>query len=263
MKGEDSSGMLIEVARRRSPCQRRYFLETLISALLVVMMLPLLSWAGPAGPSHDRDFPVSPVSVPRAASGPFHLQAEIGKGKFLVADRNLTDPRFSGTVILIVDHGPYGAMGLVINRPKKAALSEVFPELEGLRKRTDAVFFGGPVRTDQLFMLIRSPSKPEDSHHVFMDVYLSGSKSVLRRIIEAGGAEKRFRVFAGYAGWGARQLEGEVARGDWHVLQADVASIFEKDPAELWPELFRKGSAKWVSAGMMLTCRMPGPGAGR
>ena len=59
-----------------------------------------------------------------------------------------------------IDHGPDGAMGLVINRPTRAALSEVFPELEGLKKRTDALFLGGPVRTDQMFMLIRSSGNP-------------------------------------------------------------------------------------------------------
>lgn len=258
MQGEESPDIVVEHARRRGSCNLFYFSKALLSALLLVMLLPLLSRTWSAGPAPHREFPVSPAS-----SGPSYPYAEIAKGKFLVAGRNVTDPRFSGTVILLVDHGPDGAMGLVINRPTGAALSEVFPELEGLKKRTDALFLGGPVRTDQMFMLIRSFGKPEDSHHVFMDVYLSGSKTALRRIIDAAGTKKRFRVFAGYAGWAARQLEREVARGDWYVMHADSESIFEKEPSELWPELFRRGSAKWVEAGTMLTCRMPDPGAGR
>ena len=98
-----------------------------------------------------------------------------------------------------------------------------------------------------MFMLVRSSAKPEDSRHVFQDVYVSGSKTLLRRMVDKGESGKRFHVFAGYAGWAPQQLDREVALGGWHVMPADAETIFEKEPSQIWPELIRRTSLKWIS----------------
>ncbi|MCL5022793.1 MAG: YqgE/AlgH family protein [Nitrospirae bacterium] len=182
---------------------------------------------------------------------PQHTGSEgsLSKGKFLVADDAIKDPRFAESVILLVDYGPHGAFGLIVNRPTELKLSKVFTDIEGLKHRKDTFYFGGPVGVDQIFLLVSSESPPEDSISVFRDVYVSGSKSVLLHMVDTPKSRQRFRVYVGYAGWGALQLEREIARGDWHVLPADAESVFDKEASEIWPELFRRATAKWVMSG--------------
>ena len=191
---------------------------------------------------------ILPMLASAATPSRFFAYADLSKGKFLVAGPNIEDPRFSEAVIFLVDHGPGGAVGLVINRPTETTLSSIFPEIDALKNRPDTVFFGGPVRTDQMFMLVRSSTKPEDSYQVLGNVYVSGSKALLIDMIGKKDAGRKFRIYAGYAGWGAQQLEREIARGDWYVVSADAETIFEKKPSLIWPELFRRGSAQWVRA---------------
>ncbi len=187
-------------------------------------------------------------SLGSPANHGFNFEIKPAKGKFLVADRNLIDPNFSKTVILLTDYHQYGATGLIINRPTKLKLSKAFPEMEKLRHRTDTLYFGGPVAKGHIHLLIRSEDQPEGSRRVFDNIFVSSSLAVLQKMIdnEAGGAT--FRVYAGYAGWAAGQLDRELSRGDWHVLRADARTIFDKPSSEIWPELFIRSSGKWTKA---------------
>ncbi len=215
----------------------------LLTATLLITLLAMT--AGPVLPGDTRllaaRIPVEPVS-------PFlpEPDANLSRGKFLVAGREMKDPRFLETVIFLVEYSDQGAVGLVINRPSDARLSRAFPDMEGLKKRMDPLYFGGPVRTDQMLMLVRSAQKPEDSGHVFKDIYVSGSAKLLRRMVDKGESGRGFHVFAGYAGWSPRQLDREVALGGWHVMNADAETIFEKEPSQIWPELIRRSSLKWI-----------------
>jgi len=165
------------------------------------------------------------------------------KGKFLVASRNLSDPRFHETVVLLIDYGAKGATGLIINRPSKVTLAEVLPSMPGLKKRSDIVYYGGPVENNILLMLIQSGEKPEEADRVFGDVYVSASKNTLELMIGSQKTEKQLRTYSGYAGWMAGQLDWEVSRGDWLIVRADARSIFESDTSGIWRELIRRGSA--------------------
>jgi putative transcriptional regulator len=173
----------------------------------------------------------------------------LSRGKFLVADRNIRDPRFAQTVLLLIDYSSQGAMGIIINRPTKVKLASAFPKIEALKKREDTIYIGGPVGVEQMFLLIRSVGTPGESLHVFADVSISSSERVLRAMAKSGKTGKSFRVYAGYAGWSPQQLDQEVMRGDWHVVQADSKIIFDKSPSEIWPELIRQSSKLWVHAG--------------
>ncbi len=169
----------------------------------------------------------------------WHGQVGPAKGMFLVASRDLRDPNFSQTVVLLIDYNWQGAMGLIINRPTEVRLSKVFPGIEGLRDRTDTVYIGGPVARNQMMLLIRSSNPPGGSLHIFEDIYASSSQTVVKRMIDDGGPQERFRVYAGYAGWAPGQLDQELSRGDWHLLQANAETLFDKAPQEVWPELIR------------------------
>ncbi len=170
----------------------------------------------------------------------------LSKGRFLVASRQLRDPNFAETVILLIDYGLHGASGLVINRPTELRLYMVLPEIKGVQKRTDIIYIGGPVARNHLLLLIRSANQPEKSHPVLGDIHVSTSRAVLQTMIDDAKEGERFRVYAGYAGWAPGQLDREVLRGDWHIFQADAETIFDKKPLEIWPELIRRSSDLWV-----------------
>ncbi len=172
----------------------------------------------------------------------------LSRGKFLVAGKNIKDPRFAETVILLVDYSPDGAMGLIINRPTEVRLSAAFPEMEELKQRKDTIYIGGPVGVERMFLLIHSAGVAKESLRVFDDVSISSSEKVLRQMA-AGNSVRKFRVYAGYAGWSPQQLDQEVMRGDWHVLNADSRTIFDKKSSDIWPELIQQTSKLWVQAG--------------
>ncbi len=81
---------------------------------------------------------------------------------------------------------------------------------------------------------------------VFGDVYLSSSQKVLQRLIKKPLKEEKFQIFAGYAGWAPKQLESEFDRGHWHILKADIETLFDKKSSEIWQELIHRVSVNWV-----------------
>ena len=186
------------------------------------------------------------AAIPKEDPGPPGSLEKLAKGKFLVASRRLNDPNFSQTVVLLIDYGPDGAMGLVVNRPSTVKLSAVFPDVKELKKRKDTVYIGGPVAVNQMLMLVRSSQAPEASTPVIDGVYISSSWKVLEHLIKKATADQHFRLFAGYAGWAPNQLDFERSRGDWHILKADADSVFAQDPKALWQEMIRRATIKWV-----------------
>jgi len=194
----------------------------------------------------SRTTPLLKAAVPKEYPDGFDSKQELAKGMFLVASRQLRDPNFKETVVLLIDYGRDGAMGLVINRPSEVKLATVFPDIKELKKRTDTIYVGGPVAVNQMLLLVGSPLVPEESQEVTQDVYLSSSWKVLERLLKNAVKDKRFRIFAGYAGWAPNQLDFEKDRGDWHVLKADAKTVFDKKPAEVWQELILRASVKWV-----------------
>jgi putative transcriptional regulator len=154
-------------------------------------------------------------------------------GKFLVARREMPDPNFAKSVVLLLEYGEGGALGLIINRPSKVELSTLSDDFEGLASSTDPIYFGGPVPAESLFVIFRAAMAPEGSESVFGKVRVTRSAAVLRDLIDADPPEE-FRVFFGYAGWAPGQLDNEVSRGDWHVVDSDEESVFAARPAEVW-----------------------------
>ncbi|MEJ2696265.1 MAG: YqgE/AlgH family protein [Candidatus Sulfobium sp.] len=179
-------------------------------------------------------------------AGPFTVEEGLSPGKLLVASRSIGDPRFRETVILLVRYDSNGAMGLILNLPTGITLSSALPKISELRKSNDKVFIGGPVGSDQLFLLIRTDKAPEGSFRVFKKTYLSTSVKTLKRMAVARKKGERFRAFAGYAGWSRGQLQREVAAGSWHVMEAGEKLIFDKEPSALWQELISRRSGIMV-----------------
>ena len=171
---------------------------------------------------------------------------EPAKGRFLVAERDLRDPNFSETVVLLTDHGEDGAMGVIVNWPTAAPVAELIPQIDGLDERADTVFVGGPVSRQAMLILVRSEEELPQAERIFGDVHLSTSRDLLQRVISRDVEVTDLRLYSGYAGWSPGQLDLELAAGGWRVLPADAELVFAADPDRVWPELMRRGDVQWT-----------------
>jgi putative transcriptional regulator len=170
----------------------------------------------------------------------------LARGRLVVASRGLSDANFAETAVFLLDYHQRGAMGVIINRPTEVPLAQVWPDMAGLQQRQETAHIGGPVATRRITLLIRSSRPLEDAQQVIDNIHVSTSQTLFARLVDRADAVEQFRVYAGYAGWGPGQLEREVARGDWHVLPADAATVFDTAPADVWPTLMRQGAIRWL-----------------
>ena len=159
---------------------------------------------------------------------------------FLVARRGMTDPNFSETVVLVTQPPSGRPTGVIINRPLDELLSNVFPDQPALKGRRDVLYFGGPVARQGLVFLVRSAKPPEGAMRLLRDVFFTSDIELIETLFKRKDPLNGLRVYAGYAGWGPDQLHKEIARGSWHVVPADAATVFDKDPAGIWPELIER-----------------------
>jgi putative transcriptional regulator len=172
------------------------------------------------------------------------LAAEVpANGIFLVASRDLRDPNFRETVVLVTQPPQGGPFGLIINRPLPHRLSELFPEYEALRERDSVIHFGGPVERDGIVFLVRAKTPPPSATRVLDDVYVLTDLSAALDLLENPDPGNT-RVFAGYSGWAPGQLQSELRRGGWHVLPADAATVFDKKAGEIWPALIGRANLR-------------------
>jgi putative AlgH/UPF0301 family transcriptional regulator len=164
----------------------------------------------------------------------------LAAGKLLVASRDLADPNFAQTVVLLVRYDPQGVVGLVLNRRTHVPVSRVLEDLKAAKNRSDPVYLGGPVDTPAVFALLRSPAKIEGAEHIFGEVYLISAKRLFEDTVSTRPDPSIFHVYLGDAGWNAVQLQKEVELGAWFIFPADASAVFNSDPDSLWSEMIRK-----------------------
>ena len=165
---------------------------------------------------------------------------ELSAGKLLVASRNLGDPQFAKTVILLARYDAQGVLGLILNRRTHLPLSRALESLKAAKDLSDPVYLGGPVEMPAVFALFRSPAKLEEAEHVFDGVYLITAKALFEQTISARPDPSVFHVYLGYAGWSQEQLRQEVELGAWFVFPAEAGTIFNSNPDSLWLKMIRK-----------------------
>jgi putative transcriptional regulator len=157
--------------------------------------------------------------------------------QFLMAMPGMVGGELAGTVIYICEHGPKGALGLVINRPTDLSLSSLLEKidlkLEISPFEANPVFFGGPVQTDRGFVL-HTPMGEYSSSIKLGALALTTSRDVLQEVAAGKGPDKVL-VTLGYAGWGAGQLEHELAQNAWLNVLADTDIIFATPPEQRYP----------------------------
>lgn len=172
-------------------------------------------------------------------------------GVFLVAKPGLLDPNFRQTVVLVTQAPDFSTVGVILNRPTRLTLQQILPEEFPSAAYRDPVFFGGPVMREALVAVFLAETPPAaPAFHVLKDLYLTMHPDNLRLLLADGA--RRFRLYAGFAGWAPRQLESEFQRDGWYVLPADVETVFRPDVQGLWQELVRRAENRPVHSGAIL-----------
>jgi len=170
-------------------------------------------------------------------------------GQLLVATPMLRDPNFDRAVVLVLEHSELGALGVILNRPGGTSVGDLLPAWGRLAAHPDVVFQGGPVQPDGVIGLF----EVADAR-----VGPDGWRSVLGRVgavdlevdpDEVPADAGRLRLFAGYAGWGPGQLDGEVEHAAWWVLPTESTDPLSDRPGDLWQTVLARqdGRLAWMA----------------
>lgn len=160
-------------------------------------------------------------------------------GSLLVASPTLDDPNFSRSVILLLDHDADGALGVVLNRPSEISAGDALPRWADIASEPAVVHVGGPVTPQVVVCLgrLRAPATPAGWTPLAGAV---GAIDLETEPDEVIGSLDGLRLFAGYAGWAAGQLEAELRLGGWLVVAAEPDDAFTAAPDRLWSRVLRR-----------------------
>ena len=161
-------------------------------------------------------------------------------GRLLVSSPSLADPHFARTVVLLLDVDDDGVLGVVLNRGGDVPVARVLEAWADLVDRPATLFRGGPVGTDSalaLACLRHGVEEPLGWRRLFDDTGLLDLDSPSEVV---GAALARVRIFAGYAGWSAEQLQDEIGEGAWYVVPGQHDDAFAADPGGVWGSVLRR-----------------------
>ena len=158
--------------------------------------------------------------------------------QLLIAMPSLQDPNFSRTVTVVCEHNEHGAMGIVINQPTTMCVDELIEQLDVNNKEKivtnhSPVYAGGPVHIDRGFILHDSDRQWQSTHIIDNDLMLTTSEDILLDIA-LGNGPKNSIVALGYAGWGAGQLEQEIAENAWLTVPYEAKIVFDTPIDKRW-----------------------------
>jgi putative transcriptional regulator len=159
-------------------------------------------------------------------------------GRLLVATPALQSPEFDRTVVLVLEHGEHGALGVVLNRPSQLEVGDPLPQWESYAADPPVVFVGGPVAPSAAICVARAAGATEVE--AWKPLFDGLGTLDLERHPDDVPVLDRLRVFAGYAGWGPGQLEGEIGEGAWFVVDSHPDDALSEDPARLWRDVLRR-----------------------
>jgi putative transcriptional regulator len=183
---------------------------------------------------------LSVQAAARLADAQSTRPADLAAGKLLVASRDLPDPNFSKTVVLLVQCDEDGVVGLILNRRSRVPVSRVLDELAGAKDRPDPVYAGGPVGRTDVLALVRSGRAPDGAKSVAGDVFLVSTKEGLEKTFASAAGADTVHVYLGYSGWTKPQLEHELELGAWYIFQGGAKAVFDSAPESLWERLIHE-----------------------
>ncbi|WP_241383578.1 YqgE/AlgH family protein [Rhodococcus sp. CH91] len=166
----------------------------------------------------------------------------VRSGSLLVSATDLTEPTFRRTVVYIIEHNESGSFGVVLNRISDTPVDAMLPQWSRLAADPGSLFVGGPVHRSSALCLgtLRVGARTTDVpgiRHVdgrIAMIDLDSDPGHIARYVEA------IRIFAGYAGWSAGQLEGELRNDDWMVVSALPRDVLESPHVDLWAKVLRR-----------------------
>jgi putative transcriptional regulator len=190
-------------------------IEKLAHVVLVALLLATLAWIG---------------GVKAQAGG------DSAAPLILVAKPGLRDEFFGASILIAKPVGNDRHVGFVINRPTDMTLGKLFPEHEPSQKILDPVYLGGPLNSDYIFALVQSPTPVQGQVlQIARDLYIAVDAKTVDDIIETDASHARF--FAGLVSWRPGELQEELRRGLWYVLESDSELVMRKRTEGLWEEL--------------------------
>jgi len=160
-------------------------------------------------------------------------------GRLLVASPTLDDPNFTRAVILLLDHDADGALGVILNRPSEISAGDALPRWADVASEPAVVHVGGPVTPQVVVCLgrVKVGAEPQGWTPLAGTI---GAVDLEREPDDLVGVLDGLRLFAGYAGWGAGQLETELRLGGWLVMAAEPDDAFTAAPDTLWSRVLRR-----------------------
>jgi len=170
--------------------------------------------------------------------------AQPSAGRLLVAAPALLDPNFARSVVLLLDHAEEGTLGVIINRPTELAVREILAGWADHVTGPGVVFQGGPVGLDSALGLAwlgvpftDGDEEPLGWRHLYDSIGLVDLDAPPEVV---GASIQSLRIFAGYAGWGAGQLDAELEQGAWYVVESLPGDAFAMQPEALWRAVLRR-----------------------
>jgi putative transcriptional regulator len=169
------------------------------------------------------------------------MEWHVEPGSLLAASPEMLDPNFMHKVVLMCMHGAQGAHGLVVNGSIATTINVLLPDHPILSKLRFPVHQGGPVGHDTLQFVHRLPSWIPGGYELCEGLHFGGELDALARVLVRlrRTAHKKVRLILGYSGWGAAQLEAELASGAWLPSRTRVEWIFGEEPQTTWRTVVR------------------------
>jgi putative transcriptional regulator len=173
------------------------------------------------------------------------------KALFLVARPELRDPIFKESVVLMfpssVGAGEGLVVGLIINKPARVALSEIFPNDKALENRSETAYFGGPVDQQTLGVVFRASKAANQAALLFDDVYVSFDTDFIKGLLKEPKKTPDLRLFVGRSEWAPAQLQNEMFMKAWYGVWAGKNLIFSPSPQSLWRKLVDRAESAPVA----------------
>tara|TARA_B000000557_G_scaffold70858_1_gene55978 strand:- start:267 stop:818 length:552 start_codon:yes stop_codon:yes gene_type:complete len=169
---------------------------------------------------------------------------KIKKGSLLISDPAINDNFFFKSVILITHHSENESIGLILNQPTNISLNQIF---EHIKEKTIPIFLGGPVAKNTIQFLHSSNTKIPGSIKILDGLFWGGDFDLVSKLISQKKISKKdIRFFAGYSGWGDKQLEEEINNGDWLVLKAEKDDCWQQSSKHLWSQIIKKQDSNYA-----------------
>lgn len=166
--------------------------------------------------------------------------SELNEGMLLLATPALLDPNFVDTVVLLLDVTEEGALGVVLNRPTPLPVADVLAGWGDMVAEPEVLFQGGPVETDGALAVALLRTSSDESVGIRLVTGQLGLLDLDTPVELVTGSIDGLRIFAGYAGWGAGQLQQEIAEGHWYVVPGRADDVFRRDATDLWRDVLRR-----------------------